>query len=98
MLRFTYKLKVSERVTAKCGRHPRYNPEKEGRGAIKGACYGCFALYDLYQSRLALEAAAHKFQRLAGPWVRIRQPRKARPKPPGLGASAEQDEPKPHNI
>ncbi len=31
MLKFNYKLIVRERVTAKCVRHPRYNPEKEGR-------------------------------------------------------------------
>ena len=26
MFQFNYKLKVSERVKAKCNRHPRYNP------------------------------------------------------------------------
>jgi hypothetical protein len=31
MLQFTYKLKVTERVKGKCSRHPRYNPEKDGR-------------------------------------------------------------------
>lgn len=67
MLKFTYKLKLIERVTAKCSRHPRYSPEKDGRGGIKGGCSGCFALFDLYQSRLALEAAVQKFQRLAAP-------------------------------
>lgn len=91
MIRFTYKLKLTERVTAKCSRHPRYNPEKEGRD-IKGGCSGCFALYDLYQSRLALEAAAIKFQRLAAPWVRVRQPRKHKPTPPGLGMTSDQDD------
>ena len=32
MFQFTYKLKVSERVRAKYERHPRYNPERDGRG------------------------------------------------------------------
>ncbi len=82
MLKFTYKMKVTERITAKCSRHPRYNPEKDGRGAIKGHCSGCFALYDLYQSRLALEAALHKFQRMAAPWARPRQPRIHKLTPP----------------
>ena len=82
MLKFSYKLKVSERLTAKCSRHPRYNPEREGRGGIKGGCSGCFALFDLYQSRLALEAAVQKFQRLAAPWARPRQPRTHKPTPP----------------
>ena len=31
MFQFNYKLKVSERVKAKCERHPRYNPERDGR-------------------------------------------------------------------
>ena len=79
MIRFSYKLKLSERVTATCSRHPRYNPEKEGRGGIKGGCSGCYALFDLYQSRCALEAAASKFLRLAAPWSRPRQPRKRKP-------------------
>jgi hypothetical protein len=30
MLQFTYKLKLTERVKAKCSRHPRYNPVKDG--------------------------------------------------------------------
>ncbi len=82
MLKFTYKLKLIERVTAKCSRHPRYSPEKDGRGGIKGGCSGCFALFDLYQSRLALEAAVQKFQRLAAPWARPRQRRIHKPTPP----------------
>jgi hypothetical protein len=35
MFQFNYKLKVSERVKAKCNRHPRYNPERDGRGGIR---------------------------------------------------------------
>jgi hypothetical protein len=30
MFQFNYKLKVSERVKAKCNRHSRYNPERDG--------------------------------------------------------------------
>ena len=82
MLKFTYKLKVSECVTGKCSRHARYNPEKDGRAGIKGGCSGCFALFDLYQSRLALEAAVHKFQRMAAPWAQPRQPRVQKNTPP----------------
>ena len=36
MLQFSYKLKVAERVKAKCDRHPRYNPERDGRGRHQG--------------------------------------------------------------
>jgi hypothetical protein len=34
MLRLQYKLRLNERITAKCSRHPRYNPEIDGRGGI----------------------------------------------------------------
>lgn len=75
MLKFTYKQTIRERVTAKCSRHPRYNPEKEGRSGIKGGCSTCYGLHDLPQSRLQLDAAIRHFQRLAGPWSRPSKPR-----------------------
>ena len=72
MFQFNYKLKVSERVKAKCDRHPRYNPERDGRGGIKGGCSTCFSLFDLHQARLSLDAAHREFLRRAVPWTRIR--------------------------
>ena len=78
MLQFTYKLKITERVKGKCSRHPRYNPEKDGRAGIRGACSCCFSLYDLYQSRIALDAAQREFIRRAAPWARSREPRRKR--------------------
>jgi hypothetical protein len=36
MIQFTYKLKLNERVRAKCNRHPRYNPEKDAVAGIRG--------------------------------------------------------------
>ncbi len=48
MLKFAAKMKIAERVTAKCSHHPRYNPEKNGQGGIRGGCSGCFTLYNLY--------------------------------------------------
>jgi hypothetical protein len=50
MFQFNYRLKVAERVKAKCERHPRYNPERDGRGGIKGVCSTCFSLFDLLLS------------------------------------------------
>jgi hypothetical protein len=73
MFQFNYKLKVAERVKAKCERHPRYNPEREGRGGIKGGCSTCFSLFDLYQARLSLDAAYREFLRRALPWTRVRR-------------------------
>jgi hypothetical protein len=75
MLQFNYKLKISERVKAKCDRHPRYNPERDGRGGIKGGCSTCYSLFDLYQAMLSLDAAHREFLRGALPWTRVRRPR-----------------------
>jgi hypothetical protein len=75
MFQFTYKLKVVERVKAKCERHPRYNPERDGRGGIKGGCSTCFSLYDLHQARLMLDSAHRDFLRKAIPWTRSYKPR-----------------------
>jgi hypothetical protein len=75
MLQFTYKLKITERVKAKCERHPRYNPEKGGRAGIRGGCSCCFSLYDLYRARMALDAAQREFIRRAAPWTRPRERR-----------------------
>jgi hypothetical protein len=75
MFQFNYKLKVSERVKAKCNRHPRYNPEHDGRGGIKGGCSTCFSLFDLHQARLSLDAAHREFLRRASPWTRVSRPR-----------------------
>jgi hypothetical protein len=44
MSQFNHRLKISERVKAKRDRHPRYNPEVDGRGGIKGGCSTCFSL------------------------------------------------------
>jgi hypothetical protein len=77
MLQFTYKLKITERVKGKCSRHPRYNPEKDGRAGIRGACSCCYSLYDLHQARIALDAAQREFIRRAVPWAkRPREPRR----------------------
>ena len=65
MFQFTYKLKVAERVKGKCERHPRYNPERDGRGGIKGGCSACFSLYNLQQARLTLDAAHRDFLKKA---------------------------------
>jgi hypothetical protein len=76
MLQFTYKLKITERVKGKCSRHPRYNPEKDGRAGIRGGCSCCFSLFDLYQARMALDAAQREFIRRATPWTRPRERRR----------------------
>jgi hypothetical protein len=86
MFQFNYKLKVSERVKAKCDRHPRYNPEREGRGGIKGGCSTCFSLFDLHQARLSLDAAHREFLRRATPWSYISGTREQGDHQPGIRA------------
>ena len=64
MLQFTYKLKLTERVKAKCSRHPRYNPVKDGRAFLRyaklllltpsGIRRPVTPVYFLNESRLAL--------------------------------------------
>jgi hypothetical protein len=78
MLQFTYKLKITERVKGKCSRHPRYNPEKDGRAGIRGGCSCCFSLYDLYHARVTLDAAKREFIRRAAPWTRPRETRRTK--------------------
>ena len=73
MFQFTYKLKITERVKAKC--HPRYNPERDGRGGIRGGCSTCFSLFDLFHARQTLEAPQREFLRRAASWCCVRQPR-----------------------
>ena len=75
MFQFSYKLRVAERIKAKCERHPCYNPERDGRGGIKGGCSTCFSLYDLQQARLLLDSAHRDFLRKAIPWTRSAKPR-----------------------
>ena len=55
MLRLKINLKVRRSVRVKCPRHPRYNPESEGAGAIRGGCRYCLAIYEVYAGKLAVE-------------------------------------------
>jgi hypothetical protein len=55
MLRLKINLRVRRSVRVKCPRHPRYNPERDGAGAIRGGCRYCLAMYELYAGKLAVE-------------------------------------------
>ena len=55
MLRLKINLRVRRSVRVKCPRHPRYNPERNGAGAIRGGCRYCLAIYELYAGKLAVE-------------------------------------------
>ena len=92
MLKFNYKLTVKERVKGKCPRHPGYNPEREGRGGIKGTCTTCYSLYDLLEARNKLDSAVREFVRRAGPWAVAREPRKKKPLLPSELAAKQPEE------
>ena len=55
MLRLKINLRIRRSVRVKCPRHLRYNPEREGAGAIRGGCRYCLAMYDLYAGKLTVE-------------------------------------------
>ena len=44
MLRLKINLRVRRSVRVKCPRHPRYNPERDGAGAIRRGCRYCVAI------------------------------------------------------
>jgi len=91
MLKFTHKVQVRERVVAKCERHPRYNPEKDGRAGIKGGCSACWSLYDVNEARNNLDEAVREFLRRAGPWTRPRAPRQRRTAPESMTVTERSD-------
>jgi len=78
MLKFRFKLKINDAIEAKCTRHPRFNPEKEGHN-FKGGCATCQKLWNVYRAKLELERAVRLFQRESGPWIKYRQPRATKP-------------------
>src|SRR5579883_2214502 len=47
--------KAIVRVKAKCPKHPRYNPEKQGPGGVKGGCPLCADLSLLHKSVMQLQ-------------------------------------------
>ena len=65
MLRLKINLRVRRSVRVKCPRHPRYNPERDGAGAIRGGCRYCVAIYELYAGKLAVEALEQQIARCA---------------------------------
>lgn len=57
VLRLKINLRVRRSVRVKCPRHPRYNPECEGAGAIRGGCRYCLAMYELRVCRLTVQSS-----------------------------------------
>lgn len=41
-------LRITLSISARCPKHPRYNPSKHGQGAIRGGCLHCNSLWEIY--------------------------------------------------
>jgi hypothetical protein len=77
MLKLVTKLVVKSKITLKCDRHPRFNPE-EGRGTIKAECPACHSLLVVYNLRRNLLEATKNFEVFSKPYeaVKIVAPKK----------------------
>ena len=51
----------SVRWKGRCGKHPRYDPEIDGLGGIRGGCSRCDMLLDIYQSHSKLVRLMREF-------------------------------------
>jgi hypothetical protein len=55
-------LKIRARkFDGRCGRHKRYNPAIDGRGAIKGGCPRCNLLCEIWEASLKLNQLIRRF-------------------------------------
>jgi hypothetical protein len=55
-------LKIRARkFDGRCGRHKRYNPAVDGRGAIKGGCPRCELLFEIWEASLKLNQLIRRF-------------------------------------
>lgn len=54
-------LKIKFKFKGRCERHPRYNPSRDGLGAVKGGCQTCEQLYKIWVHSERAKGAAHYF-------------------------------------
>jgi len=52
-------LRITARFALSCPRHPRYDPECGGQGAIKAGCDICSQMCRIWRSSLALQQEYH---------------------------------------
>jgi hypothetical protein len=58
-------LKISIRATVKCRKHPNFNP-MHGEAAIKGGCYTCREIMDLWiLARAASKSLGERIETLS---------------------------------
>jgi len=57
-------LKISIRATAKCRKHPKFDP-RHGEAAIKGGCVACREIMDLWiLARASAKTISERIERL----------------------------------
>lgn len=83
MLRLKTKLRVNSRVEVKCDKHPRYNPEKEGRGGIRGACTRCEHLFQIFNTWQTFQNALRDYTQMTVLYEKV-QPRAKKPPAPSM--------------
>ena len=67
MLALRFSIHIKMKLKGKCPKHPRFNPEL-GRGAIRGGCRECLALYQVVAARDQVVAALRQLEELAEPY------------------------------
>jgi hypothetical protein len=68
MLRLTTKLKIRSKITVKCEKHPRYNPEKDGKGGVRGACSTCLHMYTIFNTHRMMMELVKDFEVISKPY------------------------------
>jgi hypothetical protein len=81
LLRLKIKTKINSRVEVKCEKHRLYNPEKDGRGGIKGNCARCLHLLAIYNTFLQFTNGLRDYQQMTAPYEKVKP--RAVPKPAG---------------
>lgn len=51
----------ARKFDGRCGRHKRYNPAVDGRGAIVGGCSRCNLLCDIWEASIKLNQLIRRF-------------------------------------
>jgi hypothetical protein len=71
LLKLKTKVKVNSRVEIKCDKHPRYNPEKDGRGGIRGACTRCEFLFAIFNTQQTFLNALRDYQQMTATYEKV---------------------------
>lgn len=75
MLRLNTKIKFTNKAILKCEKHIRYNPEKDGKDGVRGACSTCLYINQVYMAHLQMIDALRNFQQMIKPYEITPKPR-----------------------